>query len=439
MDRTYKRTVPLNSSNVAVFRSAPAFKRHAAFEALYDSASREPKVFQSHLIPPDEIEATEDTTSPLDVDNIDNGQDQMINLLDEAQQSNEQPSSPRSGPATRSREGDTPDISKVSFSGPDRNHTPSSQNKVPLVEDDEFSPMIEDPTRELLLWHYRLGHLPFARLQAMARAGDLPRRLTTCSVPECAACRLGKATKVLWRMKGENNMRKVHPVTKPGQCVSVDQLESTTPGLIAQLKGRATRNRYKYVTVFVDHFSGHSFTYLQKRITSEETVKAKAAYEAYAKSLGVQILHYHADNGRFADNAFLKSVSDSHQTISFCGVNAHFQNGRAEKKIRDLQDQARTQLIHAKHRWPAAVEVALWPYALRYANDIHNSTTTIKGQPAPIELFSQSGVQPKIKHFHPFACPVYVLDNNLQTGKTLPKWDVRARVGLYLGSSPKHA
>ena len=127
--------------------------------------------------------------------------------------------------------------------------------------------------------------------------------------------------------------------------------------------------------------------YLQKRIPSEETVKAKIAFEAYSKLLGVRVLHYHADNGRFADNAFLKSVAASGQTISFCGVNAHFQNGRAEKRIRDLQDLARTQLIHAKHCWPTAVEAYLWPYAVCYANIVHNSTTTMEGQPTPIELF----------------------------------------------------
>ena len=52
-------------------------------------------------------------------------------------------------------------------------------------------------------------------------------------------------------------------------------------------------------------------------LTSEETLKAKKAFEAYARSLGVTILHYHADNGRFADNAFLKSVAESNQSISF--------------------------------------------------------------------------------------------------------------------------
>jgi hypothetical protein len=50
-------------------------------------------------------------------------------------------------------------------------------------------------------------------------------------------------------------------------------------------------------------------------------------------------------------------VAISGQTISFCGVNAHFQNGIAEKMIRDLQESTRKQLLHTKARWPKAVEL----------------------------------------------------------------------------------
>ena len=83
-------------------------------------------------------------------------------------------------------------------------------------------------------------------------------------------------------------------------------------------------------------------------------MKAKEVFEAYAKSHGVKILRYHADNGRFADNAFRKSIEENGQDLSFCGVNAHWQNGVAEKRIRDLQDNARTMLLHAQCRWPDA-------------------------------------------------------------------------------------
>jgi hypothetical protein len=53
------------------------------------------------------------------------------------------------------------------------------------------------------------------------------------------------------------------------------------------------------------------------------------------------IHHYHADNGRFADSVFMGAVEKSQHTISLCGANAHFQNGVVEKRIRDLQEQAR--------------------------------------------------------------------------------------------------
>jgi hypothetical protein len=43
----------------------------------------------------------------------------------------------------------------------------------------------------------------------------------------------------------------------------------------------------------------------------------------------------------------MADVARKGQTISFCGVNAHFQNGKAERRIRLLQDLARSQPLHA--------------------------------------------------------------------------------------------
>ena len=127
----------------------------------------------------------------------------------------------------------------------------------------------------------------------------------------------------------------------------MDQLESNSAGLIAQLKGKPTQQRYKYATVFVDQYSGYTFVYLQRRLTSEETVQAKRAFERSSEQHGVKILHYHADNGRFADNAFINDCQRQGQGLSYCGVNAHFQNGIAERRIRDLQEQTRTSMLYA--------------------------------------------------------------------------------------------
>jgi hypothetical protein len=40
---------------------------------------------------------------------------------------------------------------------------------------------------------------------------------------------------------------------------------------------------------------------------------------------------------------------------------------------------------------------------------------------------------------HTFGCPVYALNSNLASGKTIPQLDSRARVGLYVVPSPIHA
>ena len=64
------------------------------------------------------------------------------------------------------------------------------------------------------------------------------------------------------------------------------------------MTGKLTTKRYKYSTVFVDHFSRFSYAYLQKTATVEETLESKKAFESYAAYHNVQILNYHAYNGK---------------------------------------------------------------------------------------------------------------------------------------------
>ncbi len=69
-------------------------------------------------------------------------------------------------------------------------------------------------------------------------------------------------------------------------------------------------------------------------------------------------------------------------------MNAHFQNGIAERAIQDLSESARKQLLHARVRWPAAVHFALWPYALRNAALLYNSLPVLEDGTSRLELFS---------------------------------------------------
>ena len=271
----------------------------------------------------------------------------------------------------------------------------------------------------------------------MATQGDLQKRLATVIPPFCAACKYGKQTKRPWRTKGPQGH--IRTTTQPGQVVSVDQLESTMPGFVAQLKGLLTTQRHNYATIFVDQYSKLSFGFLQKRTMSAETVLAKQSFERFAWDHGVKILHYHADNGRFAENGFIQACKDNNQGITYCGVNAHFQNSVAENRIRDLQEQARTMLLFAVHKWPRMLSMALWPYALQTANEVCNATPMVNQTKTPMELFAQVAIAPKLKHFHTFGCPTYILDNKLQGNQAIQKWQAQACLGIYLGPSPNHS
>jgi GAG-pre-integrase domain len=53
----------------------------------------------------------------------------------------------------------------------------------------------------LLEWHMRFGHMPFPRLQLLAKEGILPKRLATCQIPICASCMYGKLSRKPWRYR----------------------------------------------------------------------------------------------------------------------------------------------------------------------------------------------------------------------------------------------
>ena len=129
-------------------------------------------------------------------------------------------------------------------------------------------------------------------------------------------------------------------------------MESITPGFIAQLKVDPIKQHYRADKIFLDHYSDLTYVHLQRGLSSEETAEAKKSFENHARTYKVKIKHYHADNGRFAENAFIQAVTQESQTIICCGLNSCFQNGKAEKHIRDIQEQTRKQIHHAKSRFP---------------------------------------------------------------------------------------
>ena len=127
---------------------------------------------------------------------------------------------------------------------------------------------------ELIQWHHHLGHLPFDRIRSMSQRGILPKWRLECTKPFCAACQYGMLTRKPWRSKG-GPTNPIRRATSSRQIISINQLESSTVGFIAQLKGKLTTQRYRYATVFVDQHSWYAYVYLQWTITRASPSQAQ--------------------------------------------------------------------------------------------------------------------------------------------------------------------
>jgi hypothetical protein len=112
-------------------------------------------------------------------------------------------------------------------------------------------------------------------------------------------------------------------------------------------------------------------------------LELKSRFELHAFHNNRSIKCYHTDNGIFASKDFHQSCIQQKQRIKFCGVNAHHENGIAERHIRTIIEHARTMLIRAMLSWPDIIQEQLWPYAVRLAVDIHNFTP---GLPASLAM-----------------------------------------------------
>jgi hypothetical protein len=94
------------------------------------------------------------------------------------------------------------------------------------------------------------------RVQSPAKEGyfgDQHKDIANCDPPLCKAC-----------VHGKQHRRSIPSTTtgpldasnlQPGDGVSCDQLESTSPGLVPTYKGSPTTSFYHAGTLFVDHVS----------------------------------------------------------------------------------------------------------------------------------------------------------------------------------------
>ena len=273
--RKFKRTIRLDpSTNTAVFYSKPGARIFNAFDAEFVAceANSKPKEHTTQL-PPDVLHEREAEGDMY-------GKEELIHSA-----------SPAADPPPKSvrfQQGHDKNLRREALTF---DPEPSTANK----SSHYFSSTIDaerqakDKSAELMRWHYRLGHMPFAKLHDLAKLGQIPRYLANVPAPKCAACLFGAMTRLPWRTKPSSNTKKaeIFIATAPGQVVSVDQMVSTHPGFIAQITGRLTKRRYTAATVFVDHYSRLKYVHLMESLTQFEPRRHSSAFPATMESTSV--------------------------------------------------------------------------------------------------------------------------------------------------------
>ena len=235
--RKFTKTVKLDPKlNIAMMNTAPQIQQYKSYIVNQgDESNMHTHIFEMHIIPEEESDPEQEddplSFQPSDpVQAIDkSGLDHKVHHNDES--------------AAKDTQQNHNDTTTAEFS-----------LELPHMIPDDKEPTTIRTQDELMQWHYRLNHLSFKCMIKMAKQGLLPKKILRANVPICPTCQYGKIHRMPWRTKGKpSNPSRV--ATEPGQVVSVDQLESPTPGFIAQLKGTLTKQHYKYTTVFVDQYS----------------------------------------------------------------------------------------------------------------------------------------------------------------------------------------
>ena len=112
--------------------------------------------------------------------------------------------------------------------------------------------------------------------QLLAAASYFPKRLSTCDRPQCCNCHFGKVRKKAWRSKSKSTEQILqHIHRKPGSIAHTDIMTSSVGGLMPQMIGFLTRERFQHTHVFIDDDSDLTFAFHTKTTDVAEALDAK--------------------------------------------------------------------------------------------------------------------------------------------------------------------
>jgi hypothetical protein len=173
----YKRSIPLNASNIALMRSAPGFDSYAVFATAFEAMDGENWMCLPTSVTDDEAESSDDDDDDIDPDDTRGETTEQHRRHPDLPDSVFQDQEADNGPTCKM----SPDDEWLKYVDEE-----GANQTVHIIPDDEDVQQ-KSTQADFLAWHYRLGHLSFAKIRQMAARGDLPAALRDCRVPKCSA------------------------------------------------------------------------------------------------------------------------------------------------------------------------------------------------------------------------------------------------------------
>ena len=166
----------------------------------------------------------------------------------------------------------------------------------------------------------------------------------------------------------------------------------------------------------------------QVSLRATDTVIRKKRFERNLNNFGHSVEIYLGDNSFYRFKEFRDDHKARGQTIEFCGIGAHHQNGVAERAIRTVSEH-----------WPGNVDLSLWSMTVKLAVHIYNMLPNMNTGLAPLGIVTGSRLDgSELRNSRVCGCPAYVLDSKVQDGNKLPRWIPKSIKGQFLGRSRTH-
>lgn len=259
------------------------------------------------------------------------------------------------------------------------------------------------------LWHNRLGHPGSNVLSFLSKNKFIEcKQISSSSI--CQSCIYGKHVKLPFSISNSNT-------SKPFDIIHSDLW--TSPILSSA--------GHKYYLFFLDDYTNFVWTFPIGRKSQVPSIFS--SFHAFIKTqFGTTIKCFQCDNGReFNNEYFTQFCHKNGMVFRFSCPHTSPQNGKAERKIRAINNFIRTSLAHS------SMPPSFWHHALQITTYLQNILPSkILSHHSPTQYLYHK--DPSYTHLRVFGCLCYPLFPST----TINKLQARSTPCAFLGYPQNH-